>query len=480
MRKEILLLVAGQFWVSVFKSKAIYPIIGIMLVLLLYAAYSGLSYHDQNHFRTDHQNMARESWEGNPDKHPHRMAHFGTFAFRLKHPLSIFDFGQESYTGNAVFLEAHRQNMVNFSEAGFSTGILRFGELHMAMILQLILPLIIFFIGYAAIVSDRENGTLKILLTQGANWKEILLGRSLGLLAISALFILPFFIMTIVLLLGEGHAASDEWGRLAMSSLTYLVFAVVLCLITIAVSVSSRSSKNALLKLLGLWLLMTVLLPRTSQAIGAYYHPTPTKLEFRASIEEEVIQYGDSHNPNDPYFNALKDSVLKVHKVGSVEELPFNYGGFIMGQGERISAEIYKKHHNQLLDQYRNQNQLTRWLAIVNPYLAVKHLSMALCGTDFESYVDFQGQAENYRYLLSQNMNELQMKYISPNKISGSEGKTHVIDRKEWKALPDFEHRFLPLGKVIKNESISIGSMVLWLTFSIGLVISLSKNAKAI
>ena len=45
--------------------------------------------------------------------------------FRLKHPLSTFDFGIESYTGNAVFLEAHRQNMVNFSEAGFSTGLLR-------------------------------------------------------------------------------------------------------------------------------------------------------------------------------------------------------------------------------------------------------------------------------------------------------------------------------------------------------------------
>jgi ABC-2 type transport system permease protein len=75
------------------------------------------------------------------------MAHFGTFAFRLKHPLSIFDFGLESYMGNAVFLEAHKQNTVNFSEAGFSTGLLRFGELSMAIILQLILPLVIFFIG---------------------------------------------------------------------------------------------------------------------------------------------------------------------------------------------------------------------------------------------------------------------------------------------------------------------------------------------
>lgn len=479
MRKGVLLLIARQFWTSIFKSKAVYLLMGIMMVLLAYAAYSGISYHDQNHFRTDHQEMARKSWEGNPDKHPHRMAHFGTFAFRLKHPLSIFDFGIESFTGNAVFLEAHRQNMVNFSEASFSTGLLRFGELSMAMILQTILPLIIFFIGYAAIVADRENGTLKILLTQGASWKEILFGKTIGLTAISALFTLPFILTTVVLLITEDHTTSDDWLRLAMITVSYLLFAFILCFMTILVSVSSRSSKNALVKLLGLWLLMVVLLPRTSQAVGAYVHDTPTKLEFRAAIEEEVIQYGDSHDPDDPHFNALRDSVLKVHNVKSVADLPFNYGGFVMSQGEKISAEIYSKHHDRLIDQYRNQNQLTKWLALIDPYLAVKNISMALSGTDFETYVDFQRQAEDYRYQLAQKMNELQMKYIKAN-VTSSEGTVNVVKKEEWKAMPDFQHQYLSIGSALKNEAISIVSLLIWTFLSIGLVSYWSNKAKAI
>ena len=140
MRKEVLLLISGQFFRQAFKSKGVYLLLIVWAMLLFYAAFSGVSYTDQNHYRTHHQDEARKSWEANPDKHPHRMAHFGTFAFRLKHPLSVFDYGIESYTGNAVFLEAHRQNTVNFSEAGFSTGLLRFGELSMAVILQLLLP----------------------------------------------------------------------------------------------------------------------------------------------------------------------------------------------------------------------------------------------------------------------------------------------------------------------------------------------------
>ena len=77
------------------------------------------------------------------------MAHFGTFAFRINPSLAMFDYGIESFTGNTVFLEAHRQNSVNFSEATFSTGTLRFGELSLALLLQLVLPLILFFIGLA-------------------------------------------------------------------------------------------------------------------------------------------------------------------------------------------------------------------------------------------------------------------------------------------------------------------------------------------
>ena len=153
----------------------------LFLFLTAYSAVSNISnYTAQNSLREAHQIKARASWEANPDKHPHRMAHFGTFAFRISPPLAIFDNGIENYTGNTVFLEAHRQNSVNFSEATFSTGALRFGELGLAFT-QIILPLILFFIGFSTVAQDRENGTLKVLLAQGAQWKEILFGKTLGL-----------------------------------------------------------------------------------------------------------------------------------------------------------------------------------------------------------------------------------------------------------------------------------------------------------
>ncbi|MEL7146961.1 MAG: DUF3526 domain-containing protein, partial [Bacteroidota bacterium] len=326
---------------------------------------------------------------------------------------------------------------------------------------------------------DRESGTLKILLTQGASWKEVLYGKSFGLFSISILFLGPVLLIAIIMLASEDYATADDWIRLLLIAAAYLVYIATLVLLTIIVSVSSSSSKNALVKLLGLWLILVVVLPRTSQTLGAYFYPTPTKLEFRSAIEQEVIQFGDSHDPDDPYYQAIRDSVLRVHNVASIEELPFNYSGFQMYTGEKISAEIYMRHQRQLMEQYKKQNQLTRTLAIVNPYLGVKNLSMALCGTDLASYVSFQLQAEEYRYKLAQTMNELQMKYIKSN-VASSEGRVNVVDASEWKAFPDFSYEYPKVRQAIWHEAIAIFSMVLWLLLAIGAMNYWSKKASAL
>ncbi|GGF36828.1 ABC transporter permease [Echinicola rosea] len=482
MRKEIIILVARQFWTTAFRSRAIYPLLLIVVMLLGFSGVTGWeNYKEQNEIRQHYQQKARESWESNPDKHPHRMAHFGTFAFRLKYPLSMFDGGIENFTGNAVFLEAHKQNMVNFSEASLSTGLLRFGELTLAMVLQTVFPLLLFFLGFASVSAERESGTLKIMLIQGAKFREILVGKTLGLWLVALVCLLPVLLMLGYFLVGQEAAdPGDVWTRFAVLSLVYMLFFMVLSIITVVVSATSHKSKNALIKLLAIWLVFVVLMPRTSQALGNYLFPSPSKVAFESAIEDEVVQKGDSHNPDDPYFKALKDSVLAAHQVDSIEDLPFNYGGFVMGVGERTSSAIYNNHQEALLEKYGLQNTLTEWAALINPYVAIKQLSMALSGTDFSTYLDFQEQAERYRYDLAQKMNELQMEHISPKKAQGSEGKEHVVEHEEWSLVPDFEQRFLSFTKVIENAWLSLLSLLGWGVIAVWGIFYMSNKVTAV
>ncbi|MBT1690481.1 ABC transporter permease [Dawidia soli] len=481
MNRTIVMLLARQCWKNAFHTRAIYSILVVMLLVMGYAAYSGWkAYTQQNSMREHYQRAARASWEENPDKHPHRMAHFGTFAFRIKHPLSVFDVGLESFTGNAVFLEAHKQNTINFSEASFSTGLLRFGEISLAMLLQILLPLIIVFLGFSTIAADRENGTLKILLTQGAGWREILAGKSLGLFALALLVVVPAFAVTILLLAAAGAPfTADLAGRLAATVLVYVVFLAVVCMVTVAISAGSASSKGALMKLLGWWLLLAVLLPRTSQALGSYFYPAPARVAFDAAIEEDVLRQGDSHNPDDPHYKHLRDSVLRVHGVDSVEHLPFNYSGFVMREGERISAEIYQQHVQQLTHLYDKQNSLTTATALVNPFTAIRNLSMALAGTDAEAYQVFQDEAEAYRYALAQKMNALQMELIS-NRKPGPKDVPLAIPHDHWKKVPDFKSQPVALGTSLRGVWFSALALLLWCAAACGWLGRISQTLKAL
>lgn len=481
MQTKVLILFAQQVVKTAFGNKAVLLLMTLVAALLVYATVTGvMTYRQQMEGVIKFQKEVREHWEEMPDKHPHRMAHYGYIAFREKHPLSIFDFGTESYTGNAIFLEAHRQNSANFSEASFSTGLLRFGEISMATVLQVLVPLVLFFIGFGAIATDRENGTLKLLLSQGASWKEIIVGKAMGLMAVGLCFLLPAFLLLIGgLLFSASGWTADEGVRLLYLLLTYVLYFAIISTTAIIVSAIVKKAKVALVALIGVWLLFAVVLPRTTQAIGTYLYPSPSRIAFETEVEKEVLKLGDSHNPDDPYFKKLKDSVLKANNAASIEELPFNYSGFQMREGERLTSEVHSRHQSRLLDIYRQQNNVSRLSAFINPFAAVKNVSMAMSGTDFQSYVRFGEQTEDYRYRLAQHMNELQIKLVSNKKLASAD-KPYSISSDYWKAFPDFKYSGLNSAQAAGGEALSFLALLFWAVLLLVTVTLLSKKLKAV
>jgi ABC-2 type transport system permease protein len=480
MSNEIL--IAKAFWRSAWKNKATYSLVAVMLVLVAYAGYSGWQrYSLQAEMQQHYQHEAREAWLANPDKHPHRMAHYGHFAFRPKSPLSFFDLGMESFFGNAIFLEAHVQNTSNFSEAGFSTGMLRFGEISLASIIQIVLPLIIIFLGFASISAERETGTLKLYLTQGVSWRELIIGKTVGSLSVALTLLLPIIILTcIARAMMTGVAIGfDDLIRIALLFLAYTIYIAIFCAGTVVISAISRNSKTALSALIGIWLVLVIILPRASQSLGSMIYKTPSKARFAAAVQDEIIKTGDSHNPDDPYYTAFKDSVLKANNTDSIQNLPFNYSGLAMKEGERITAEIHSRHLNQLQERFELQNGFSGIVSFINPYMSVRNVSMALSGTDYTSYTDFQQQAENYRYKMAQTMNTLQIDHISNKSIVSTE-QPATIEKKYWASIDDFRYQPVTMVTSLKHELGSMIALTFCLVVVVALISGLSKKLRVV
>ena len=109
----------------------------IVFALLLASIMMGAKHHRE--VKRQHelaQAETRDQWLWQPAKNPHSAAHNGIYAFKPKMLPAMLDRGVDPFTGQAVWLEAHKQNEFRFRPAQDSTAVQRFGELTAATVMH--------------------------------------------------------------------------------------------------------------------------------------------------------------------------------------------------------------------------------------------------------------------------------------------------------------------------------------------------------
>ena len=356
---------------------------GLLVLLTLAAAITAWS-HQQGiaELRHRHQAAADKAFDTQPNRHPHRVVHYGTFIFRPLGPLAAFDPGVDAFSGNSMFLEGHRQNTANFGDVRQSSLLIRFGQLTPAFVLQAVAPLLLIFLGYGAIARERERGTLRPLMLQGASRGQIVAGKlgALGLVALLAGF--PAM-LGFALIAGQPGAQA---APMAITALGYFVYLALWTVLILLVSALVRQSRDALLALLALWAVLVVLLPRVAPDMAGAAVPLSNRLQTEIAIARDLRAMGDSHNPDDPHFARFKQSVLDRYHVTRVEDLPVNYKGLLGMEGERLTSQLFDRYAAQSHDAQDRQNDLVRAGGMLSPAIALRALSMAAAGTDFAGH----------------------------------------------------------------------------------------------
>jgi ABC-2 type transport system permease protein len=447
---------------------------GVVLVLLLVATATGFgNYRSLADKREQANQTARAAWLGQPEKNPHSAAHYGTFAFRPKSNLSFLDFGLDTYTGASVYLEGHRQNDAKFSQAEDATVLIRFGEMTVAFVLQLLIPLLIIFLCFSTFTREREDNTLKLLVSQGATIPDLYWGKVLGFSRIVALVVGPALLLAGGLLFAQTgfEAGADTVLRLALFVGIYALYFFLFVAGSVFVSARSQSSRGSLLTLLGIWMVACVLLPKATANLGESLFSVPSNFAFKRQIHEDGEKGIDGHNPSNARAKELEKKILAQYKVDSVSQLPINFDGIVMQEGEKYTSMVYQKHFGALQSQFQKQNSLATVVGFVNPYLAVRNLSMGLSGSDYAHFLDFKAEAEQYRFGLVENLNN-EMKTFSK---TGDWDKKVIRDF--WAKTPDFTYQLPSVGWALGQHGLSLLAL---LVFSGGLLWAVRPGLKRV
>jgi ABC-2 type transport system permease protein len=430
--------------------------VAILLVASLAAGWQ--HYRDVNRQHAAAQAATRNDWLNQGSKNAHSAAHYGIYAFKPKLPLSFVDTGLDNYTGVSAWLEAHKQNEFKFRPAQDATALQRFGELTAASVLQLLVPLLIIVMSFAAFAGERETGTLKQLLSLGVPCRSLLAGKALGLSAALGFLLVPASLIGAAALVFGSDAASlgTTWPRTIWLAGSYLLYFGAFLGIALAVSAWTRSSRAALLALLAVWIVNGLVAPRVTAEIAKRAHPTPSAFEF-ASTMERALRFGlDGTETPAARDQALRREVLAKYGADSIDALPVSFAGLSLQAGEDHGNEVFDKLYGDLWDTYGRQHRVHELAGIVAPFLAVRSVSMGLAGTDFEQHRDFAVAAESYRRELVKVMNAEMRDH------AGRQDFGYISTPETWARVPAFTYEAPPVSVVLARQRFSLAVLGAW------------------
>ena len=430
--------------------------------------------------RLAQQAEADAIFQAQPDRHPHRMVHYGHYVYRTESPLAVIDSGIDSMIGTAIFLEGHRQNTATFAAAREIGLLARFGSFSPAFVLQTLVPLLLIICGFASVTREKENKTLFQLIGQGVSNNSLVFGKSLALWVVAWIALVP------LLLLGAAVTGDDGFGfqqSFVSMTLGYLAYLTIWVLVIVSVSSFLRTSTQALSVLLSFWIVAAVLMPRMAGAYANASAPSPSRIETNLRIAEAMRPQGDSHDIEDSAFVDLRALTLAEYGVATIEDLPFNYRGLIALRGEEADTELLNQFAEERMARELEQKAASDSFSWLSPVIGMRAYSMALAGTALQDHHHFLRAAEDYRYNMVQTFNRLQMTEVTleedlaRNENAQSNQRTRV-DSSHWSEMPVFE--LMPLNHSQRQQAayqpgLSLG---IWLIGAFSLLLASARRLR--
>lgn len=425
-------------------------------ILALSCVASRWAWAGQASIQSSRQRLAREAWLTQTNDSPHQATHDGMTVFKLPSPLASVDPGVDPELGVSVRLESHRRHEAANPLRRDQLRLLRLDFTTPALLIQAVLPLVLILMSHTMVSTEREPGRWGLLASLGVTQTLVVFSKLIATFFLAVVLSAPVLITLTWIAM-----RSDPQTGMTLPELLYravALYAVNLIYLggwcAAGTTLSSRcSSSVSLVVLIACWAAFTLIIPRLAVDLAYSRFPLPSQQSLLESREAAIRQSSDGNRSLEEFNAALEQQLLKEYGVKQVQDLPVNLNAARLLAMEEFTDSIDDHARTQLTDIYRKQDRFLGWFEALSPYLAIRAASKSFAGTDRHHHAAFVASAERHRRLLVKTMNTAEMKGARP-------GTTAESARRFWNQVPEFQHRFPPLIKVLDSMRWSIGLLV--------------------
>jgi ABC-2 type transport system permease protein len=300
------------------------------------------------------------------------------------------------------------------------------GKFDLAFVLIFLYPLLILALAYNIPASDKESGTLGLLLSNPVSLKRLVAVR----------FLLRFVVLTTgvaaiavlgVLFSGTVSFTGESITKLALLLLFLVVYGALWFSIALFVVSFGRSSAANATVLAVVWLAVVIVLPTVFNLAAKTLYPVPSRVELidamrRASKEASeqgsilLAKYFEDH-PELARGDSIDTRNFAAMRAVVNEEV------------ERMIAPVLERYRSQL----ERQQLVIRALRFLSPAIVAQDIVNDIAGSGVDRYKHFLAQVEEYH--------EEWKDFFMPKILQKAQFR-------EYEKLPEFLYEEEPLSVV--------------------------------
>jgi len=396
-------------------------------------------------------------------------------------PLSVFSKGISGQVGNRVKVWLGDKPMLaaGKTEAGDNPLLSSFFSIDFADIAAIVFSLLALIFSYDSLTREKEEGTLKLQISNSLNRSTILAGKILGILSTLVPILAFSFLLSVVVILvtRDLSFSAAEWGRIALLFGLSLVYLAVFVFIGLLVSSRSRSSVASLVMCLFLWVTLIFLIPN----VAANFAESFARTQSRDNLDRVLVDLD----------RELDEKIGQAFKTAGIPE---SWSCWYCASGDDGYMETYgnaraefeaQRRRAEIAMPLRLQYADKRWalqkayvdslarqarfggrLSMISPAGLFRAIASGVCATDLTAYESRMDETRQYReafirFLEAKNIFS-SFRWITPaspetffpnedaaiEKRTGGEFKTAKAYRDWVRQQPDRWAAFQKLNKV--------------------------------
>ncbi len=308
-----------------------------------------------------------------------------------------------------------------------------FGTLDIMYIVRVVLSLVAILLTYDAISGEREQGTLKLTLSNSVPRANLLLAKCIGgFITLLLPFLVPLLIGLLILITsGSINFTGEEWIRLGFVLLASLLYISIFLMLGLLVSSRANRSTTALMMLLFIWVVVVLAVPKVSMIISSKVCDVPSAQEIQSQKDTTMTQVmADGQKKIQKYFQEKSPDMSKpeirakaMEHISDMQEEMFNS---INAKKGEIDAEYEAKKAAQF--------QLASRISRISPASVYTYASTNLARTGFDRQQRFLKAARVYQVGFIQYFNDLMRRMIKDG-IRGDDANEIKFDLNQLPAL---------------------------------------------